>query len=135
MSDEDRENCEVYLELERYIEELQAGYVAQPPADLTPERTRIYHMAAFFHSASPGAAEPRAEFVEALRSRLLAMSEEAKDDVPRIAFRVARCSTIRSRKCRRPHAGHSGRWLSMQALSRPCRRAEHHVRGLPQWRK
>ncbi|MBV9232348.1 MAG: hypothetical protein JOZ18_23775, partial [Chloroflexi bacterium] len=76
MSGEDQERFEDYLELERYIEELQAGRVAHPPKDLTPSQASIYRMAALFRSASPEAAMPRPEFVEDLRARLLALDEE-----------------------------------------------------------
>ena len=70
MSGEDQEQLEDYLELERWIEELQAGRVAHPPSGLTPTQARIYRMAALFGSASPEAATPRPEFVAALQSRL-----------------------------------------------------------------
>ncbi len=70
MPGEDKERFEDYLELEHYIEELQAGHVAHPPAELTPEQARIYRMAALFRSASPDAAEPRPEFAAELQSRL-----------------------------------------------------------------
>ncbi len=39
---EDQERFEDYLELERYLEELQAGHVAHPPENLTPGQARIY---------------------------------------------------------------------------------------------
>src|SRR6266498_1725342 len=90
MAGEDQERFEDYLELERYIEELQAGRVAHPPADLTPERARVYRMAALFRSASPEAAEPGPEFAEALHARLLAMDEEAQQDLPQGQPQVAR---------------------------------------------
>ncbi len=70
MPGEDQERFEDYLELERYIEELQAGQVAHPPSELTPSQARIYRMAALFRSASPEGAEPRPEFVAALQERL-----------------------------------------------------------------
>jgi len=76
MSGEDQERFEDYLELERYIDELQAGRVAHPPSELTPSQVRIYRMAALFRSASPGAAEPRPEFVAALQARLEQELEE-----------------------------------------------------------
>jgi len=76
MAGEDQERFEDYLELERYIEELQAGHVAHPPKDLTPSQLRVYRMAALFRSASPEAAAPRPEFEEELRERLLALSLE-----------------------------------------------------------
>ena len=70
MAGEDQERFEDYLELEHYIEELQAGHVAHPPGDLTPEKANIYRMAALFRSASTEGAEPRPEFATDLRMRL-----------------------------------------------------------------
>ncbi|HZS77163.1 MAG TPA: Rieske 2Fe-2S domain-containing protein [Ktedonobacteraceae bacterium] len=70
MSGEDQERFEDYLELEHFIEELQAGRVAHPPEELTPEKARIYRMAALFRSASPEEATPRPEFVADLQARL-----------------------------------------------------------------
>lgn len=70
MSGEDQERFEDYLELEQYIEELQAGHVAHPPAKLTPEQAHIYRMATLFRSASPEASEPRPEFAAELKARL-----------------------------------------------------------------
>lgn len=75
MSGEEQERFEDYLELEYYIEEMQAGHVAHPPKDLTPAQARIYRMATLFRSASPEAAEPRPEFVEELRARLLSLDQ------------------------------------------------------------
>jgi Rieske Fe-S protein len=75
MTGDDQERFEDYLELERYIEELQAGRVAHPPRDLTPGQAKIYRMAALFRSASAESAEPRPEFVEQLKARLLALDE------------------------------------------------------------
>lgn len=80
MSGEDQERFEDYLELERYIEELQAGRSAHPPANLTPAQARIYRIAALFRSASSEAAEPRPEFAQALRTRLLAY-DRGQDNV------------------------------------------------------
>ena len=70
MSGEDQERFEDYLELEQYIEQLQAGRVAHPPAELTPDQANIYRMAALFRSASPEAGEPRPEFAADLQARL-----------------------------------------------------------------
>ncbi|MEO8970099.1 MAG: ubiquinol-cytochrome c reductase iron-sulfur subunit, partial [Ktedonobacteraceae bacterium] len=70
MSGEDQERFEDYLELEQYLEELQAGHIAHPPAEMTPTQARVYRMAALFRSASPEASEPRPEFAEALQTRL-----------------------------------------------------------------
>ena len=72
MPGEDQERVEDYLELERYIEELQAGHAAQLPEHLTPEKARVYRMAALFHSATPEAVEPHSAFAEQLEARLLA---------------------------------------------------------------
>jgi Rieske Fe-S protein len=70
MPGEDQEQFEDYLELEHYIEELQAGRVAHPPGELTPSQASIYRMAALFRSSSPEASEPRPEFAAELRARL-----------------------------------------------------------------
>src|SRR5712672_1698503 len=70
MAGEDQERFEDYLELEHFIEELQAGHVAHPPEKLTPDKANIYRMAALFRSAAPEEAEPRPEFVAELRDRL-----------------------------------------------------------------
>lgn len=78
MADEDQERFEDYIELEHYIEELQAGKGAQPPMDLTPEQARIYRMAALFRSASPENAEPRFAFTEQLKAQLLNAREDAQ---------------------------------------------------------
>lgn len=78
MAGEDQERLEDYLEMERYISELQAGRVAHPPDQLTPGQTRIYQMVALLRAAHPDATTPRPEFVEALRDRLLAM-ESSQD--------------------------------------------------------
>ena len=70
MPGEDQERFEDYLELEQYIEQLQAGCVAHPPAELTPSQANVYRMAALFRSASPEASEPRPEFAAELQARL-----------------------------------------------------------------
>ncbi len=82
MTDENQETGKEYLELERYIEEVEAGHAPQPPTDLTPQQRQIYHMAAFFCSPFPRTVSPRPEFVEALRVRLLARVTKATDRVP-----------------------------------------------------
>jgi len=68
--DKDQERFEDYLELEHFIEELQAGCTAHPPAELTPDKARIYRMAALFRSASPDEVTPRPEFAAELQARL-----------------------------------------------------------------
>ena len=82
MPGEDQERFEDYLELERYIEELQAGRVAHPPTELTPNQARIYRMAALFRSASPEGAEPRPEFAEQLQARLEQELEQSQPTQP-----------------------------------------------------
>ncbi len=67
---EDQERFEDYLELEQFITELQAGHIAHPPQEMTPEQARVYRMAALFRSASPEAAEPRPEFAAELQAKL-----------------------------------------------------------------
>jgi Rieske Fe-S protein len=70
MSGDDQERFEDYLELERFIAELQAGHIAHPPQELTPTQARVYRMATLFHAATPGVAEPDLEFAAQLQSRL-----------------------------------------------------------------
>src|SRR5260370_41578933 len=70
MSGEDQERVEDYLELEHFIEELQAGRAAHPPDGLTPSKARIYRMAALFRSASPDEGTPRPEFAADLHAKL-----------------------------------------------------------------
>lgn len=76
MAGEDQERFEDYLELERYIEKLQAGQAAHPPTDMTPEQASIYRMAALFRSAAPDAAMPHPDFAEQLKARLLAQESQ-----------------------------------------------------------
>ena len=68
--DKDQERFEDYLELEHFIEELQAGRTAHPPTELTPDKAQIYGMAALFRSASPDEVTPRPEFAAELRAKL-----------------------------------------------------------------
>jgi Rieske Fe-S protein len=70
MLGEDQERFEDYLELEHYLEELQAGNNVQLPGPLTPEKARIYRMAALLRSASEEAGQPRPEFAAELQARL-----------------------------------------------------------------
>src|SRR5260370_42234306 len=86
MPEEDQERFEDYLELEQYIEELQAGHVAHPPTELTPSQASIYRMAALFRSASPEGAEPHPEFAAELRARL---EQELEDSAPTQKLPVA----------------------------------------------
>jgi Rieske Fe-S protein len=68
--DKDQERFEDYLELEHFIEELQAGKTVHPPAELTHDKARIYRMAALFRSASPDEVMPRPEFATELQATL-----------------------------------------------------------------
>ncbi len=70
MSEEDQERLEDYLELERWLEELQAGRVAHPPGELTPTQARIYRLVALFRSTSPEAGTPDPAFAAELHTRL-----------------------------------------------------------------
>ncbi len=70
MPGEDQERFEDYLELERFIAELQAGHAAYPPQELTPTQARVYRMAMLFHAATPGVSEPDADFASRLQARL-----------------------------------------------------------------
>lgn len=82
MASEDQERFEDYLELERYIEKLQAGHAAHPPTDMTPEQASIYRMAALFRSAAPDATTPHPDFAEQLKARLLAEESQAAQMEP-----------------------------------------------------
>jgi Rieske Fe-S protein len=70
MSSEEQERFEDYLELERFIAEIQAGHTAYPPEELTPTQARVYRMAMLFHAATPGVSEPTTEFATRLRTNL-----------------------------------------------------------------
>lgn len=77
MSGEDQERFEDYLELEKYIEQLQAGQVAHPPKELTPEQANIYQMANLLRSMLPNAVEPDPAFAAQLYAEL----EQEADDM------------------------------------------------------
>jgi Rieske Fe-S protein len=81
MTGDDQERFEDYLELERYIEDLQAGRAAHLPQHLTPELARIYRTAAQFYSALPGADEPREQFVNDLEAHLLDQLKEEQEEI------------------------------------------------------
>jgi Rieske Fe-S protein len=104
MSGEDQERFEDYLELEHYLEELQAGHVAHPPAELTPEQARIYRMAALFRSASPEAAEPRPEFAAELKARLDQEIQQQQQPV-----QVSRVVPLTQRPAKRQGSGRVSR--------------------------
>lgn len=71
MADEDQERIEGHIELEIYIEALQAGNVAHPPENLTLEQIHIYQMATLFSAATDEYAEPQPEFAERLKAQLI----------------------------------------------------------------
>lgn len=81
MAGEDQERFEDYLELERFIEDLQAGRASRPPEGLTPDQARIYRMATLFHTASAEEAAPRPEFVAELQAKLEQVQEEVAKGV------------------------------------------------------
>lgn len=60
------ERLEAYLELERYLEQLQHEQRPERPHQMTPGQVSLYQMAALFHAAAPKAAEPKACFGLAL---------------------------------------------------------------------
>ena len=82
MAGEDQERFEDYLELERFIEDLQAGRASRPPEGLTPDQARIYRMATLFHTATVEEAAPRPEFVAGLQAKLEQAQQEAAKGVP-----------------------------------------------------
>jgi Rieske Fe-S protein len=100
MAGEDQERFEDYLELEQYLEELQAGHIAHPPAEMTPAQARVYRMAALFRSASPEASEPRSEFAESLQARLEQELQQAAE-APQPPPKPQRQSRLRSLISRR----------------------------------
>ena len=102
MSGEDQERFEDYLELEHYIEELQAGRVAHPPEELTPSQASIYRMAALFRSSSPEANEPRPEFAAELRARLEQELQQRTTDKPLAASGKKPQISGRQREAKKP---------------------------------
>ncbi len=100
MAGEDQERFEDYLELEQFLEELQAGHIAHPPTEMTPAQARVYRMAALFRSASPEASEPRPEFAASLQDRLeqeLQQPAEAPQPPPKTQ-RQSRLRSLISRR-------------------------------------
>lgn len=98
MSGEDQERFEDYLELERYIEDMQGERSAHLPPGLTPEQARLYRMAALLHSASSGNQEPHPDFVARLYARLQA--EQGSEAVPELD--VSAMSTRKQPRVSRP---------------------------------
>jgi Rieske Fe-S protein len=70
MSKEAQESSEDYLGVDQFIEQLRLQRSARPPANLAPQQTRIYGMAALFNTASSRVADPRPEFKMQLYQRL-----------------------------------------------------------------
>ncbi len=111
MQGDDQERFEDYLELEQFIEELQAGHTAHPPTELTPEKANIYRMAALFRSASPDAAEPRPEFAAELHARLedeIQQLQEQQEKPKRFSFLRKKQEQQESQRARRTGATGSG---------------------------
>ncbi len=77
MSEDVQERVEDYLELDQFIQQLHSQESARLPANLASQQRHIYSMAVLFHTASPRVADPRPEFGEQLRRRLL---EQMQDD-------------------------------------------------------
>lgn len=92
MPGEEQERFEDYLELDRYLEELEAGKTPRLPAGLTPEQARIFRMAALFRSSAPGAEEPRPEFAADLEARLL----QARHSPPPISGKLAPLARVKN---------------------------------------
>jgi len=97
MPGEDQERFEDYLELERFIEELQAGKNVHPPQELTPTQARVYRMATLFHAATPGVSEPDPEFAARLQTLLeeelqQGTGSERRAALPPLASRKRRVS-------------------------------------------
>jgi len=82
MSQETQESFEDYLELDQFIEQLHLQKSARLPANLAPQQTHIYGMAALLHTATPSVADPRPEFKTQLYERLLKQAR-AEEPVPR----------------------------------------------------
>ncbi|HEY7415850.1 MAG TPA: Rieske (2Fe-2S) protein [Ktedonobacteraceae bacterium] len=82
MSGEDQERFEDYLELERYIEDMQGERSAHLPPSLTPEQAYLYRMAALLRSTSSGNQEPRPEFVAKLYASLQAEQKSEAEPEP-----------------------------------------------------
>lgn len=104
MPGEDQERFEDYLELERFIAELQAGHAAYPPQELTPTQARVYRMAMLFHAATPEVGAPDAEFSTQLQARLeqeLQTLQEAPTPANRTQI-ITPLSSITRRKARVP---------------------------------
>jgi Rieske Fe-S protein len=100
MPGEDQERFEDYLELERFIEELQAGKNAHPPQELTPTQARVYRMATLFHAATPGVGEPDPEFAARLQKRLeeeLRRANSERRSPPAFPSRAARRQRVSRR--------------------------------------
>ncbi|HCI82602.1 MAG TPA: hypothetical protein DHW02_23250 [Ktedonobacter sp.] len=105
MQGEGQERVEDYLELQRYIEELQMGHVGSMPhlpEQMTPEQARVYRMAALFRSATTESVEPRPAFVEQLEARLLAQLQSASQQEGDNAADIASSSDEEGHHALRP---------------------------------
>src|SRR5262249_51463292 len=67
----------------KHIERLRADKRPQRPRQLTPEEASAYQMAARLRAAAPDAAEPRPEFIAALRATLERELEAPRAERPR----------------------------------------------------
>lgn len=66
MAGEEQERFEDYGELEKFIEKLQAGHIAHPSQQVTPNQARIYAMVMLFRTLVPERLEPRPAFASTL---------------------------------------------------------------------
>jgi Rieske Fe-S protein len=82
MREEEQERFEDYLELERFIEQSRLQRSVSPPANLTPQSTRIYEMARLFQAASPPVADPSPEFSAQLYQRLREQMASDQENAP-----------------------------------------------------
>lgn len=101
MPGEDQERFEDYLDLERFIAELQAGHVAHPPQELTLAQARIYQMATQFHAATPGVGEPRPAFIEQLQTRLEEELQNQQDTQKLQQIRAQAASSVPKKRISR----------------------------------
>ncbi|HLI06022.1 MAG TPA: Rieske (2Fe-2S) protein [Ktedonobacteraceae bacterium] len=116
MQGDDQERFEDYLELEQFIEELQAGHAAHPPAELTPEKANIYRMAALFRSAFPDAAEPRPEFAADLHARLTEEIQQKAEKRNIFSFLRKKQEQTGSQRAGGTSGGHERRQVSRRTL-------------------
>lgn len=97
MPEENQERFEDYLELDTYLEALQAGHVVHLPKDMTPDLARIYLMALLLHSVSSEVCTPQPAFADILRLRL-------EQEIQQMAKRPRKPTTGNKPFQKKPHA-------------------------------